>query len=425
MSLHSRILAGGVFAAIASCQALVPGLSIGGNIRPIPDDMAVLELQEPRRDLPCTVKPMKPSLGFDFVFHTGYQVVMPLREFAGSPGGLTIFFRVTPQEHNNETIYMSQRVEVKLPSLNENSKGDGLVEGTFVLGEGDYHVDWLMRDQQSRICTSYWDLQAKLNDKEAPLKAWVRPTLVEPGEPLLFGEEPPVQRDAEGGQLKVEIIVNFVPRKESRTALDEKDLQGVVGILRRIARDPHIGEFSLVAGSFETQQILYRQENATRIDFPALGDALKSLRLGIVDAKGLGMKNRPSQFVTDLVAEQSKKQMVDALIFIGPKPDVGLEINRDFRGTIGAFDGPMFYFNYNANPIANPWRDLIGNAVKQRKGVEYSITYPKDLFFAWSDLLSRILSRNPAHNGRRSGVTDSCAGAAASCALKIKPKEVN
>jgi hypothetical protein len=52
---------------------------------------------------------------------------------------------------------------------------------------------------------------------------------------------------------------------------------------------------------------------------------------------------------------------------------------------------PVFYMNYNANPQMNPWRDAIGNAVRILKGVEYTISRPRDLFFAWSEIVGRIV----------------------------------
>ena len=42
-------------------------------------------------------------------------------------------------------------------------------------------------------------------------------------------------------------------------------------ILRTISRDPRIGKFSLVAFNMQDQKILYKQENADRIDFPKIG----------------------------------------------------------------------------------------------------------------------------------------------------------
>jgi len=388
MNLTSSLFAAAMVAGIGGSQTLLPGLSSNGIMRLSNDDFAVLEMQEPRTELPCTVTPTKPVLEFDFAFHSGFEVRVPIKELAGSGDDLTILFRVVPQNHENKTIYMSQ--ELHVPPLEESGKAEGAISGAFVLGEGRYHVDWLMRDQHSRVCANFWDVEAKLSPKDMAVKAWIpNDTSAQPQKTTFFGEEPPVRRATDTGLFKVDILVNFAPQKADSAILDNSDLQGLVGILRRIARDPRIGEYSLVAFSLQTQQVLYRQEGGSRINFPALGDALKALHLGRVDAKNLTSKNGLAEFVAKLVGEQSKVRGPDALIIVGPKSGPDAKMPREILDTVQDFDRPVFYLNYDAVPELNPWQDLVGNVVKRKRGVKYTITQPKDLFRAWSDLISR------------------------------------
>src|ERR1051326_6571430 len=93
-------------------QAQVPLTGVNGAIRINNSDLAVLETPEVRKDLPCTVTPNKPSLGFDLKFHGGYEVSVPLKELAGSDNQLTMVFRVTPEGHPDAPIYFSQHVPV-------------------------------------------------------------------------------------------------------------------------------------------------------------------------------------------------------------------------------------------------------------------------------------------------------------------------
>jgi hypothetical protein len=58
---------------------------------------------------------------------------------------------------------------------------------------------------------------------------------------------------------------------------------------------------------------------------------------------------------------------------------------------VGDLSYPVFYMNYNAFPQQVPWRDAIGTAVKQLKGYEYTISRPRDLWFAWTEIMSRIV----------------------------------
>jgi hypothetical protein len=55
---------------------------------------------------------------------------------------------------------------------------------------------------------------------------------------------------------------------------------------------------------------------------------------------------------------------------------------------------PLFYMNINANPRESPWRDSIGNAVKL-KGYAYTISRPRDLWYASTELVSRMIKFRP------------------------------
>jgi len=57
----------------------------------------------------------------------------------------------------------------------------------------------------------------------------------------------------------------------------------------------------------------------------------------------------------------------------------------------------FFYMNYNPNPQEMPWKDSISHAVRILKGTEYTITRPRDMFFATSEMLSRITRSKRSH----------------------------
>src|SRR5580698_8743396 len=94
----------------------------GGGSLMMNTDLAVLEAQDVRKDLPCTVTPIKPVLGFDLRFHAGYEVNVPLKELSGTENKLTILFRVTADSHKDDPTYFVQHVHV--PSIEEEAKGE-------------------------------------------------------------------------------------------------------------------------------------------------------------------------------------------------------------------------------------------------------------------------------------------------------------
>jgi hypothetical protein len=366
-----------------------------GHVNIYNTDLAVLEAGEPRKDLACSVTPSKPALGFDLRFHAGYDVTIPLKDLAGGDNSLNILFRVEPQNHPEHPIYFMQHVRV--PKIEEDAKGEAFLQGGFDLGEGNYHVDWLMRDRSERVCSHYWDSEATLATKDRSINLAIAPGDVQRADGEQFKEEPPVQRVSNEPLLNVKVLVNFAPQNSNSAALQPVDTSALVSILRSISREPRIGKFSIVAFNMQEERVVYRQEAVDRIDFPALGSALGSLNLGTVDLKRLGEKHGDTEFLTDLVRHEvcTKCARPDALIFAGPKVMLDANVPQEALKDAADVNFPVFYMNYNLNPQAVPWKDAISRTVKFFRGYEFTITHPRDLWFAVSDMVSRIVkSRN-------------------------------
>jgi hypothetical protein len=391
--------ASGIAWIFTSVAALIPAPLLaqsrlsagpGGSIRLFNTDLAVLEAGDPRKDLPCTVTPEKPLLGFDLKFHAGYDVTVPLKELAGPDNLLTILFRVLPENHKDEPVYFTQRVRV--PAIEDSAHGDAYLQGGFDVGEGNYHVDWLMRDRAERVCSGYWDSEAVLTPKDKQIAVGLNPGTVAASDGEQFKEEPPIERITTEPPINIKVLVNFAPQNDHSAALRPADTTALVSILRQIARDPHIGKFSLIAFNMQEQRVLYRQESANRIDFPALGEALTSLSLGTVDLKRLSQKHGDTEFLSDLIkTEIGGAERPDALIFAGPKVMLDENVSQDSLKEVGEVEYPVFYMNYNLNPQTTPWKDSISRAVKFFRGTEYTISRPRDLWFAVSEMVSRIV----------------------------------
>jgi len=324
------------------------------------------------------------------MFHTGYQVTVPLKELAGSANMLTMVFRVVSEKHKEEPVYFSQRIRV--PAIDDDAKGNAVLDGEFLVGEGQYHVDWLMRDFDGRICARFWDLEAKVSSTEGPLVGGVAQNVIQSVASTPFAEDPPVIREKLDRPSSVKVIVNFAPQSLQSTTLGPRDLNGLLAILRKIGSEPQIGAYSIVACSMQTQQVFYRKENGSKIDLPALGEGLKSITLGKVNVQQLEAKYGETAFLSNLLAEELMKDHPDALIFVSPKYPLDCNVPREVVDRLRGFDYPVFYLNYNLDALSFPWRDAIGKVVKQLHGLEYSIGRPRELFTAWQDIVSRIIA---------------------------------
>ncbi len=383
----------GAFAGSVWPQSLLPPTS-SGLVRIHNTDMAVLEAREDRQDLPCDVTPVKPIVGFDLRFHAGYEVSVPLRELAGSENTLTVLFRVTQEGRPEDSTYFVQRFRV--PSIEEDARSDAHLQGMFDLGEGKYKVEWLMRDRAERVCSHSWEMEAVLPSRDRNMGLVIAPGVVQAGEGEQFQSEPPVARSSTE-PLNVKVLMNYAPQRRFASTMRPIDSVALVSILRSIAREPRFVRFSLVAFNLDERRVVYRQKEGDRIDFPALGNALESLNFGTVRLQHLADKNGETQFLADLIKnEVGDSDRPDALIFAGPKVLLDNNVPQEELKQLGDIEYPVFYMNYNLYPQSNPWRDAIGHAVKFFKGYEYTISRPRDLWFAVSEMVSRIVKTRGA-----------------------------
>ena len=360
-------------------------------VRLLPGDAAILDSHDSRTDLPCKARPIKPELGFDLGMHSGYEVTVPLADLAGSGNRLVALFRVTPEGHADRAVYMSQKWSV--PTIPRDAKGSAALEGAFLLGEGRYQVDWLMRDMDDRYCSARWQITAEPRVKEKPIELRMAPGTIAPKPVEPFYNEAPLPKD-DGRALKVLVLLH-VASGFGMFKSHAGDTDAVLSILRGIAREPRINQYSIVAFNLERSEILFRSDNHSEIDFKGLGETVKPNHLATVDVRTLGQKDADIQFLHELLAAETARSRPDALIFVGQK-------SAAFFGVRGVFKQadapayPVFYLNYDAEPTTNPWRDLIGSVVRLWNGVEYRINKPRDLFAAWNDVMFRISTQDPA-----------------------------
>ncbi len=357
----------------------------------MPSDRAVLEAGDARKDLPCTVTDRKAELGFDLRFHSGFDVSVPLKELSGDGELLTVVFRAYPLDHRDRPAYFVQHFQV--PIIDEDAKGDAALQGIVDVGEGKYHVDWLMRDRLERVCSSGWDVEAALSPKDKPMPLFIAPDqIAETSQP--FVDDPAATPHSSQDNLNVKLLVNFAPQNANSSALRRIDTEALVSILKEIEHDPRVAHISLVAFNMEETRIFYRQEAAEQIDLPALGKALQSMKLGTVNIQRLAQKHSETDFLENLITtEVGTATHPDAVIFAGPKAMLNADVPQDELRRIGDIECPVFYMNYNLSPQAVPWKDSISHAIRTFKGTEFTISRPRDLWFSTSEMVNRIVRR--------------------------------
>jgi hypothetical protein len=372
--------------------------------------MSVLASRERRVDFSCQVTPDKPTLGFDLRFHSNYRATVPIRVLADVGGWLQVIMRVT-LANTEEPVYFVHRYSV--PDVPPGAKGESEVTGGFDSGLGRYQVDWMMRDGNGRVCSSHWELEAKLRSGEQNLPLTLNPNMVADRLEGPFDEEPPVER-VTTHPLHIKILLNLSPVNPQGTILRPEDAAVLLSMLRSITREPGVSRFTLVAFNLREQKIVHRQGNTEKIDFNQLGQAIQSPTAGAVNYRLLLDRRSETHFVTKLLTDQlgAAEASPDAIIILGPKVTLENKVPLEPLKERGAAACPIFYLNYNPNPLSEPWRDTIGSALKAYKAaVAYNILLPLDWGAAMRDILSRIQKR-PASEPAISSILRTTDGAA-------------
>lgn len=386
----------GLVLALLTC-ALLPAQTVvrpsepGAPVSMLPSDLAILEGSEARKDLPCTVTPKKTAdLGFDLRFHSTYDVSIPLRELEGSEDLLTIVFRVFKEGDPSHPQYFTQHYIV--PAIEEGARGEALLQGGFDLGEGKFHVDWMMRNRSERLCSTAWGTEATLPPRDREMSLFLKPGQIEQSQFEAFVDDPVIHRLASNPEpLSVKLLVNFAPQDKEAAVLKPIDTEALLSILKAIDHDSRIEHLSLVAFNLPEQRVIFRQDLSSHIDFEGLGKALQNVKPGIVDLSRLAQKHGQTEFLSFLLEKEvGDAGKPDAVIFAGPKAILDADVPQEDLRRIGEIECPLFYMNYNLYPEAIPWKDSISHAVKYFKGTEYTITKPRDLWFATIEMVNRI-----------------------------------
>jgi hypothetical protein len=375
------------FALAASVTGVWAQGSLRIHDRPRIADPAGLVSGNSSAVLSCQVAPERPYLGFDLRFHADYRAAVPIKMLAAAGGSLEIALRVTAGSHA-EPVYLMQQIRV--PNFPPGANGMGWLAGGLDVGPGRYHVDWMMRDTVGRTCMAHWEVSVKLGPRERNVVLALRENSIAERIRAPIEDWPP---SAQAGQrLRLKILLNVSPSRSGQSLLNPQYAAVLLSMLRSIVREPGAARLTLVAFDLRAQKIIYQQADAEQIDFSALGKALNT-ESGTIDYRLLQDKKSEVHFVTNLLIEQlgRKTGPQDAIVIMGPKVSLERKVSVEMLRAGGAAPCPIFYLNYNPNPLEDPFPDTIGSALKAYgTASKYLIERPRDFGAAMKDMLIRL-----------------------------------
>ena len=334
------------------------------------------------------------KLEYDLSFQAGYVLRVPLKDLAGSGNSLRILFRIESldesPDNQMEPVWFHKRFDV--PVIEPEAKGEAALPGKYRLGPGRYAVSWILRDRAERVCAKFWEIAARDIDPISGLAAAPDAPKADEVSDDIFAAEPPVRR-ARGRLLHVKLLVSFTPMDPAKVKLSDYDMRSVVSMLRAIARQPQIGSFSIVAYQAHQERVLFEESEVTRIDFPALGEAVASALGGTVNLDQLQDKRSGETFLSGVFQKHlgADAGPADIILFLGPKVVFErLPSGSLVQGPKGRTP-PMYYFIYNRNPRSYPWKDVVSAGLRGFSVKEKDITSASEFGRAMQQLVEELV----------------------------------
>jgi hypothetical protein len=339
-------------------------------------------------ELECKVTPIKPLLNYSFRFQTGYLVRMPIRNYQGKAQRLLTFFRVTPRDKEREPSYFLSFAQLpKGPGSNVTIE----FGGGYVVGEGEYRVDWVLADESGRVCTKNWSIRAKLGRKERGIRPGMAAGAVEDISLRRWTRASGGARDEQGH--RVTVLLNASPLSLRQLRLGGYDRALLLSSLASMLERLPLRSVRLVAFNLDQQREIYRREDFASTDFGRLSRTLGELELALVDYEVLKNRRGHVKLVLDLIAESLEKDRPDAVVFLGPQPRSFDKINKSLLPERSPGDPPLYYVQLRPYSAAANFPDTVMNAVDRMNGKTFQVYSPGDFAEAIKEISKTLEER--------------------------------
>ena len=289
--------------------------------------------------LRCGAHPIQPALTYGLQLQTGYQIGVPMDQFARPGHSLNLFLRVTPE--NREPVYlgMSGLVPEVSPA---GSEAD--LHGRFVVGEGPYSVEALVQDDDGRSCYNQWRIQAKRTGSERDLRTAAPTGAVR--------ELKTSGQDTRGGPEieRLTVLVHATAMKPGASKMEPETIQALTDSLSSLLTQLPAKSVRLAVFSLEKQVVLFSTDSFRAADLEDVTRSCDQLELAVVDFKTLQNRNKVDVLSDLIVKELHNSQPSNAILLLGPRTTSQTDSSLQIDGAAT----PWFYLQYQIVPQVRP-----------------------------------------------------------------------
>jgi hypothetical protein len=317
-------------------------------------------------------------LTYRLLYRAGFSVTAPVTQFDGTPEPVTMTVRIAPKRPGGQPLLLRDSGTVPAAPAEKSPKTSKLemrVDGSFYLGEGEYHAEMVLADAERRVCRKEWEIKLKSHKHVA--------TALGSGQLAALSELRWPRPGTRHGRLTI-LLHAGAPRWNAPL------LESLAGIVEHTG----FGQVRVVAFSLEQHKILLRQELASGRDFRRLAAALREFNPATVPYDVLQDPTGHRDLLWQLLAkEEVETEPADAVLFIGAP---SLDDRHVFVPPACADGSRKTVYAYFAFP--RPYRrsrpvtpfvrlqpdlpDAISRVTRACSGKVYYIHSPADLFSA-------------------------------------------
>ena len=344
----------------------------------------------------CEIDRKKPFLDFTLRFYAGYLVTCPFWVTEGQDTRLTVLLRVTPQ--GGKPVVLGAHSILRGSPAKELSLLDAKkmnsefpISGGFYVGQGRYHVEVLVVDNQFRECRREWVVKVKPH-QQAKSPVTLAPHTVSP-------LDVPTWEGARAGAdgIRLTVLLEAPPIYSSR--FDQMTGWGrvrLLQILSSLLEQTPCRSIRLVAFSLEQQKEIFRADSFKPSDIAKLQEALAQLEQRTVPVSTLQRPDGWIEMLTRMVNQEVESPTPsDAVVFLG-RSNHWMKKLPPLMMKPGEGRKPRFF----AFQRYDQWPDATAYVAKALGGTLYRILFPRDLVKATRKMVENIRKNQGAQGSR-------------------------
>ena len=337
--------------------------------------------------LACSVRTLRPVVNFALRYQAGYEASIPVDQFPPTATMLTVRFRVHSAETNASHYF---RRAGAIPAGLRRRSDRASFGGGFLVGEGDYRVDWLLTEPSGRACRKSWEVRLRFGRGEQQLSQ-----LLERGQVAPLALAGWKRAPAEGERpYQVALFLHVSPIHPRSVRLSQFDQSLLLTTLVSLLEKTPFRESSFHAISLHRQEELLRSGELDGAALDELRGIMDDLELATIGIDQLRTPEGAASLLADLLNEQiNAPDAPDAVIFIGPATRETAGFPRGLLESQAGSAPLFFYLQLNYFPRWFPFADTIEKLTRRQGGKVFRIHDPRQFARALREIEELLAGR--------------------------------